>query len=135
MAEKNTRNVAEEMKRLLSDPKNRISLEDFVSEYVDSFLEKTSIETFPVQGVGVQQEDFLKRMEAYEKVAVDLQKILILLARWADNEQLQLLRKVLVRLAESDKGDSGTILWLRFGWYPLQLLMYSAGCGTVCRKV
>jgi len=37
-------------------------------------------------------------------------------------------------MAETDKGTAGTILWLRFGWYPIYLLMYSAGIAALSAR-
>ena len=123
--------ITEEMKGLLSDPKNRIELEDYVSKHVESFLRMTNVGNFPVQGVGVQKENFLDRMQKYEDATKDLQKILILLARWGDQEHLLLLKKIFIRLAESEKGSAGTNVWLHLEWYPTQILMYAAGISAL----
>lgn len=58
--------VIEEMKELLSDPKNRIRLDDYVTMHIKAFLTATDLEHFPVQGVNVQKEDFLERIQKYE---------------------------------------------------------------------
>jgi len=124
-------NIAEEMKELLSDPKNRIKLDDFVSKHLRAFLEATNLEHFPVQGSNIQKEDFLDRMRKYEEVVKDLQQIVILLARWGEGEQLIILGKVFSRIAEADRGLSGISLWIHFCWYPIQVLMYSAGVAAL----
>lgn len=126
--------TATQMKELLSDPKNRIKLDDFVTERVKAYLDVTKLENFPVQSVSAQKEEFLERIQKYEEAVRDLQDIVILLARWGERQQLLLLEKVFVRVAEADKGSSGTILWLRLGWYPLFLLMYSAGISALSAR-
>ncbi len=124
-------NIVEEMKELLADPKNRIRLDDYVTKYIKAFLATIDIKHFPVQGANVQKEDFLRRMQKYEEAVRDLQQIVILLARWGEGEQLSILPRVFRRLAEADKGSSSVTLWLDFGWYPIQILMYSAGIAAL----
>lgn len=122
--------TAEEMKELLSSPKNRIKLDDFITKHLKAFLNATNLEHFPVQDSNVQKEDFLERMQKYEEVMKDLQQIVILLARWGEGDQ-SILEKVFSRIAEADKGSSGINLWLHFGWYPIQILMYAAGIAAL----
>jgi hypothetical protein len=125
------------MKELLSDSKNRIKLDDFVTEHIKKFITATSIQNFPVQdGNSVEKlkEDFLDRVKQYEELVVDLQQIVILLARWGDTEQLLLLEKIFTHLSETDKGSSGLTIWIHFGWYPIQILMYSAGISALATK-
>lgn len=123
--------ITKETKELLSDPKNRIKLDDFVTKHLKTFLDVTKLEHFPVQDSNVQKADFLERMQKYEEVVKNLQQIVILLARWGEGEQLSILEKVFSRIAEADKGSSGINLWLHFGWYPIQILMYSAGIAAL----
>jgi hypothetical protein len=127
-------NIANEMKELLSDSKNRIKLDDFITEHIKKFISASSIEHFPVQGGNISKEDFLERMKHYEDLVVDLQQIIILLARWGDTEQLILLEKIFIHLSETDKGSSGLTIWIHFGWYPIQILMYSAGIAALATK-
>ena len=131
---KHKTNIVEEMKDLLSDPKNRIKLDDFVTEHLKTFLEAVSLQHFPVQGLGAQKEEFLKRMKAYEEIVKDLQKIIILVSRWGEGDQLSVLEKVFTRIGEADKGSSGLTLWINFNWYPIQILMYSAGIAALSAK-
>lgn len=124
-------NIIEEIKELLSDPRNRIKLDDFVTEHLKLYIEATSLEHFPVQEPDAQQENFLKRMQKYEEVVKDLQQIVVLLAKWGEGEQLSILEKIFRHTAEADKGSSGINLWLHFSWYPIQILMYSSGVAAL----
>ena len=126
--------TANTMKELLSDSKNRIKLDDFITEHIKNFISVTSIENFPVQGVNFLKEDFLERMKLYEESVMDLQQIAILLARWGDTEQILLLEKIFIHLSETEKGSSGLTGWIHFGWYPVQILMYSAGISALATK-
>ena len=126
--------VVEEMKELLSDPKNKIKLDDFVTKYLRLFLEATNVEHFPIQGFDTQKENFLERMQKYEEIVKDLQKIVILLARWGEGEQKNILEKVFSRITEANESLSGTSLWVHFRWYPVQILMYSAGIAALSAR-
>lgn len=123
--------VADTMKELLPDPTNKIRLDDFVTEHIKSFLVKSDLTHFPVQGVNVSDKDFIERIKQYEEIIIDLRTIVILLARWGESEQIQLLKKIFGRLAETDKGAAGLTSWIKLGWYPLQILMYSAGIAAL----
>lgn len=54
-----------------------------------------------------------------------------MLARWGEADQLNLLEKIFARIAETEKPTGGTVLWLRLNWYPILLLMYSAGISAL----
>jgi len=123
--------IVEEMKELLSSPESRIKLDDFVTKYLKVFLETTNLEHFPVNILDMQKENFLDRMQRYEKVVKNLQQIVILLARWGEGEQKKILEKVFSRIAEADKDSSGINFWLHFSCYPIQILMYSAGVAAL----
>jgi hypothetical protein len=53
------------------------------------------------------------------------------MAKWATKDQITSLEDIFVRLAESDKGTDGYELWLNFAWYPISLIMYSAGISAL----
>jgi uncharacterized caspase-like protein len=118
-------------KQLLSDPSQKIRLDDFVSLQTREFLDKTDLRHFPVQGVGAEKEMFIERVAKYEDLSRDLQQIAILLAKWSEPDQLRLLETMLRRIAESDKGSAGLLIWLNLSWYPVLLLMYSAGIAAL----
>ncbi len=126
--------IEDEIKELLSDSSKKIKLDDFISRHIRHFLEKTDLRNFPAQTPPVTNQDFIDRINDYEKCLRDLQKIVILLAKWANKEQLTLLEKIFIRLAESDKSSAGTILWLDLEWYPLNVLIYTAGIVALSSK-
>ena len=127
-------NIVEHTKELLSDPRNRIKLDDFVTEHLKSYLDATSIDQFPVHEPEPTQENFVIRLQKYEEVVNDFQQIVILLAKWGEAEQLTIIEKVFRHIAEADKGTSGISLWLHFSWYPIQILMYSAGIAALSTR-
>src|SRR5260370_10905997 len=99
--------VAERTKALLVDPLKLIVLDDYINGHLRKATSALSLEQFPPHGI-VTNEEFIKRVTAYEVAVSALQAIVILLARWGSPDHLLLLEKILSRLAEVDKGNSGT---------------------------
>ena len=123
--------VEETLKHLLATPSEQIRLDDFVSAHVRAALDATSLERFPVQNVSVTNETFGSRVSDYEAAIANVATVAVLMGRWCTVEQLPILEKMLGRLAEGDKGSSGSVLWLHLGWYPVLYLMYSAGIAAL----
>jgi hypothetical protein len=57
--------------------------------------------------------------------------ICILLGRWATDEQIALLNKILLRLSETTKVTNGLAFWNHLRWDPLSLLTYAAGISAL----
>lgn len=125
--------VSDRTKALLVDPLKRIELDDFVNEQLRRAMAALSGDHFPTSG-SANRDDFVKRVAAYEATVADLQTIAILLARWGDSEQILLLEKIVSCLGETDKGSGGLVWWLRLGWYPLLVIMYSAGIAALSAR-
>jgi hypothetical protein len=115
------------------DPRQRIALDAFVNRELRAALESLSPEQFPVTGAA-SQEDFAKRIEAYDAAINDLIPIVILLVRWGDREGLLQLEKIFSRLAETAPDGGGTVVWLRLRWYPLLVLLYAAGIAALSAR-
>lgn len=128
--------IVTKLKDLLAFPEKRIQLDDFVSYYTRTFLEKSDLRHFPVnhRETVTKPEKILERMKAYEGLTRDLQKIVILIANWGNAEQLKQLERIFIRLAETDKGSSGFSFLMQLSWYPIMLLMYSAGISAIANK-
>jgi hypothetical protein len=90
-----------------------------------------ALRNFP-PSIPITPDEVGKRLKQYEATVEDLTTIVILLARWAERNQLTLIEKMFARLAEVDKFGSGGIKpWLRLGWYPIALLMYAGGIAAL----
>lgn len=126
--------VVDKTKELLSEPSRRIKLDDFVTSAVRRFLDEIDQRHFPAQGDQPTNETFVDRVRLYEKAAADLQNIFILMARWADDDQLPILEKALSRVGEADTGSSGFKIWLDLSWYPITCLIYAAGISALAAK-
>lgn len=129
--EKITGSVEERAKELLADPTRRIELDDLVNEVLATALEALSPDHFPINGEPSRQKEFVRRIAAYEAALGDLLPLTVLLVRWADEDGLLQLEKIISRLAETAPGDNGLVLWLRLRWYPLLVVMYAAGIAAL----
>jgi hypothetical protein len=125
--------VADEAKRLLAGPRQRIELDAFITLHLRKAMNALSLERFP-PSAPLTKEEFARRNADYEAAVADLQAIMVLLARWGTADNFLLLEKSLSRLAEVDKGQSGTGVWLHLGWYPLLVLMYAAGIAALSAR-
>lgn len=133
MAETSKETISDTAKRLIADPAQRIALDDFINPILQDTIGALNTEHFPLNEVA-SNEGFVKRVVAYEAAIQNVQTLAILLARWGNPEQLLLLEKIFARMAEVDKGNGGVILWLRLGWYPILVLMYSAGMAALSAR-
>jgi hypothetical protein len=126
--------VSDQLKRLIANPADKILLDDFVSAHLRRAVQAVSLDKFPVQTSGASPDEFAERIKAYEDVTSDLQDALILLARWAQADQLPLIQKIMARLSEVDKGQAGQTVWINLGWYPLLVLMYTGGIAALSEQ-
>lgn len=120
----------EAFKQLLSSPAEKIRLDDFVSAHLRRAVDAIALDKFPIQAP-FSNEEFADRLKAYEAVIADLEIAVILLARWAQPDQLKLLERIFARLAEVDRGQAGLVVWQRLGWYPVLRLIYAAGISAI----
>jgi hypothetical protein len=121
------------VKNLLADPAQRIGLDDFVTAELKNTLKSLNIEHFPVSTQATDQ-DFQERLKAYEGATRELLTTSILIARWGGLIHSGTFKKIFARLVEADKGSGGTVVWLRLGWYPVQLVMYGAGISALAAQ-
>jgi hypothetical protein len=134
-AAKTAPSVSDRAKELLADPARRIELDSFVNEQLAEALEALSPDRFPVTGAQPNPEEFGKRIAAYEAALASVLALIILLARWGDNEEgLLQLEKIVARIAETASEGGGTVLWLRLRWYPVWLLMYAGGIAALAAR-
>ena len=119
------------LKILLSDSKYRIQLYDFLAFQNRKFLQQIGYDAFPVQVAAVSPEIFIERLGKYEEVTEFFSRIIILLGKWANDEQRTTLEKIFVQLADVNHEAAGTIAWIGFRWYPALLLFYVGGIAAI----
>jgi len=118
----------------LSSDGSQIKLHDFVVGEVRRFLSSTSEDSFAVAG-SFTDEEFLQRLSSYELYTKDLSEIIACIAHWANDSQLNTLSKIISR--SSDRlleSQGGLTVWLNLRWYPMLLLLYSAGISAIESK-
>ncbi len=128
------KSLVDQTKELLEDHKDRIRLDDFATDKIKIFLKSANPENFPVQGIASDKEVFIKRLNEYENVVADLQKIVTLIAHWGEGKQINTLEKIIKRTSEANRERAGIQLWLRLRWYPMHILIYSAGMSALSAR-
>jgi len=118
-------------KEYLSDPRYTIKLHDLVIQKLRETLLSTSDDNFVVQGAEWSLEEFMRRLKEYEQAIMDLQGVFCCLAYWGKQEHLPIIRTALTRLTDRLEPKSGTRVWLALRWYPVVLLLYSAGISAL----
>lgn len=86
---------------------------------------------FSLSGGGLSPEKFSKQLKLYEDVVKEIQSIISCIAYWGDKEYYQLLNKILARISDNLEPQSGLTVSLALRWYPLFLLLYSAGIASI----
>ena len=120
--------LADTIKRLIPDAAARISLDTIVNQTLRSALSELGPANFPAAPRKADgNEQFALRVRRYDELMVDLETIAVLLAYWGDAPQVQLLSKVLTRLAEAERPRAGTEALLHLMAYPVLAVMYAGG--------
>lgn len=124
----------EYLKELISSDSSQIKLHDYVIEEVRRFLASTSEDNFAVNGT-FSDEELLERISAYESHTKDLSAIVACLSHWASDNQRNSLSKIISRSCDRLlESQGGLVVWVSLRWYPLLLLMYSAGIAAIERQ-
>jgi len=124
-------NLIDITKEYLSDRKYKIKLYDLVNQKLREVISLLSDEMFSLLGRGFSPEIFSKQLKLYEEVVKEIQSIISCIAYWGDKEYFQLLNKILARISDNLEPQSGLTVYLSLRWYPLFLLLYSAGIASI----
>ena len=122
--------LVEQVKELLSEPRYQIKLHDLVVQKTREAISLTSVNHFPVQG-NWSTDEFLDRLKKYEIVISDIEAIYILIAFWGNGNHREILKLPASRLAGQLGRESGNSGLISLRWYPILLLIYSAGISAV----
>ena len=127
-------NLIETTKEYLSDRKYKIKLDDLVNQKLREVISLLSNEKFLLPG-GSSSERFPKQLKLYEDVVKDVQSIISCIAYWGDNKHYhQMINKILARISDNLKPQDGLLVDIYLRWYPLCLLLYSAGIASIASK-
>lgn len=120
------------LKEYLSEPRFRIKLDDLVNANVRSALLKTGDDKFSLNANMRTGEDVAARLKAYEDGIRGLLPTAVLLGKWSTREQRPTLTNMLARMSDNCTGGlGGNVGLLGMRWYPLSMLMYSAGIAAL----
>jgi hypothetical protein len=122
--------LSDGVKSYLSDPKDKIRLDDLVTGEIRRVLYEVGDKKFQEEVVE-QEADLAQHLKHYEYRVTDLQKIVILIAKWGTEEHRGILEKLFSRIAESSTGESGREVRIRLNWYPTMLLLYAGGISSL----
>ena len=132
LKEKN--NLIETTKEYLSDRKYKIKLDDLVNQKLREVILLLNNEKFLLHGES-NSERFSKQLKLYEDVVKDVQSIISCIAYWGDNKHYhQMINKILARISDNLKPQDGLLVDIYLRWYPLFLLLYSAGIASIASK-
>ncbi len=119
------------IKNLLPDPNDRITLDDHITHLLRTAIETVTADAFWDCLPEVNADGIQRRLTQYEQAMSDLLVAVILLGRWGRADQVVILEKILLRLAEANKSSGGLVVWQSMRWYPICLLMYGAGIAAL----
>jgi hypothetical protein len=123
--------LLERVKEYLSDRKHRIALDDLVMRELRGAQQRLGEEKFSVQGGSINKQDFADRLLRYEGAIADLLSVSALLGRWADDDHQSAIRHIVNAIAGQIESKGGLTLWLSLRYYPMLLIMYSAGISAI----
>lgn len=124
----------ERLKTYLSDPKEKIRLDDTAGLVIRDILGKLSETEFPSETSDVTVADFVARLRRYETLTTDIRALITLVARWGQSEHREILAKTVRRLTDAIEPRGGKVAWLASRWFPARLLLYSGGIASVSSK-
>jgi len=125
-------NLIETTKEYLPDRKYKIKLEDLVNQKLREVISLLSDEQFLSHVRGFSSEQFSKQLKLYEHVVKDVQSIISCIAYWGNNKHYYLMiNKILVRISDNLGPQGGVTFYNNLRWYPLSLLLYSAGIASI----
>ena len=118
------------VKALLANESASIELHDYLISEVRRFLANTSEDNFKVHGQ-FAKEELLERISRYELHGSDFAALISCLAYWARPNHKGLLQKLIARSTDRLDSHAGLVVWLNLRWYPLIMVLYSAGVAAV----
>lgn len=123
--------LTEKTKEYLSDGRYKIKLHDIFNQKIREVVSLLIGDNFKILGESFSDEEFLKRIKLYEDIVKELQAMTACVAFWGDKAHYRQLSKTIARVCDNFAPESGLVVWQNLRWYPVLLLMYSAGISAV----
>lgn len=118
------------LKNYLSDDRHRIRAYDLVMNETERVYEKLSEAHFPVQRTPFIEDEFIKRVKAYEAVTEILTFMFVTGCFWGEKLHQPIWEKSLTRIGDLALRN-GVKGWLDLKKYPALLLLYAGGLAAV----
>lgn len=128
----NGQSLSEKVKSFIAT-KDQIKLHDLIVSEARKVISEITEENFKVQGKW-SEEEFVQRINDYNKSIEQLSVIEMLLGHWGTASHSSIIELPIKRLAEQVTLQSGLKAWLALRWYPILLLIYSCGLGAVASQ-
>ena len=123
--------LIEKTKEYLSDTKYKIKLHDLFNQKLREVVSLLADEQFKAKGGQFSDEEFLNRIKLYEDIAKEIRSMIACVAYWGNNQHYKILEKTIARVCDNFSPEEGLVVWLSLKWYPVFLLLYSAGISAV----
>jgi len=117
-------------KEYLSDSRYKIRLYDLFNQKLREVVALLNNEQFHVQGT-FSENELLKRIGLYEEAMNEIKSMVTCVAHWGDKQHIKLLNQAVARICDNIKPESGSTTWINLKWYPVFLLVYSAGISAI----
>ena len=115
---------------LVADPTKAPALHSLLQDETSRVIEAMRDEAFAA-GAPFSDEEFVRRMVAYEELTEDLGRAAALITYWTRTTDDRLVPGVVTRLANPLERASGQVPFLELSLYPAVLVLYGAGLGAV----
>lgn len=124
--------LADTLKQLIPEPRERIRLDDLVNYEIRGALDDLNPELFPTDQSPINADTIGTRLARYEQAVDRLRTVAILLARWGNAEQRPTLARIVARLADQASVRSGGyVAWAGLQWHPVLFLIYTGGVAAL----
>lgn len=124
--------IIDKVKEYLSEDRYHIKLDDIINQQLRQLISFLG-ENFSTQG-DFSQDELLERLKKYEDVSENLQSVIASIAYWGEERKEVIVKKIITRLAEVNEIGSGSVPWLNLRWYPLILMVYTAGISALATE-
>jgi len=117
-------------KEFIASDHGTIELHDLLIAEVRHFLASTANDSFSLSD-SFSLEELTRRLDRYEAATMPLALPLACVAYWGLEQHQSITQKCLARATDGLDVAAGLTTWIAFRWYPIVLLIYTAGIAAV----
>lgn len=127
------RTIEELAKDHLSNPSGKIYLDELTTRVTRHVIELAGSDEFSTQSP-FSDEELVRRIERYEAITGDFQKVVGSIAYWGGNEHASILKKGFGRLTDPIGVAAGLRVWIGLRWFPIEYLLYFCGMASIAAE-